>query len=65
METSSSMRVIGTTGIFGCCARAASGQAGRRTAEQRDELAPHHIEHGLPPRFEPTATSRGDSQSGS
>ena len=29
------------TGIAGCCARAASGQR-RRTAEQRDELAPLH-----------------------
>ena len=33
---------IPTTGIAGCCARAASGHA-RRAAEQRDELAPLHV----------------------
>jgi len=34
-----------TTGIATCCARAASGRA----AEQRDELAPSHVELPAPP----------------
>jgi hypothetical protein len=35
------------TGIVGCCARAAIGQAVAATPEQRDEIAPPHV--GPPP----------------
>ena len=34
------------TGIADCCARAASGHAAARAAEQRHKLAPSYVEHG-------------------
>ena len=37
-----------------CCARAASGHADRRAAEQRDELAPLHVR----PQAQETASYR-------
>ena len=46
------------TGKVGCCARAASGHRRRRAAEQRDELAPSHVEHNPPSRNRSQASSR-------